>query len=294
MARNVEHSDREELKKHSSVLIPHSYYRGVMPDYYPAVTLHWHKEFEMCVILSGRCKYNRGGETFTANRDDIIIVQPNMIHSICPYEGERVVYDIIVFDPRIITGGGDDRLYIDMLEPLISGKSIIKAPICEENPYYGEISTSMDNIFTCARNNTAQQDLLLKSELMRVFWLLIESGDIRCDDTNKSGLSTIMYPVIEYISEHFSEKISVSDIADKAHLSKSYFMGSFKKFTGLAVMEYINQVRIKSACEALLNTNKKITEIAFDCGFRNIPNFNRRFKENVNCTPCEYRRDSKK
>lgn len=293
MSDHTKYKDKEEPNKHSSVLVPYSYYRGVMPDYYPAVTLHWHKEFEICTILSGTCSFRRGGETFTVKPDDIIIVQPNTIHSIYPINGGRVSYDLILFHPRIITGGSDDRLYIELLEPLISGKSIIKAPICGDNPYYSEISISMDNIFTCARNNTAQQDLLLKSELMRFFWLLIESRDIQISDNRKSGLSEIMSPVIEYIAEHFSENITVDCLAEKAHLSKSYFMKCFKKFSGITVTEYINQVRVKAICELLLNTNKKVTEIAFSCGFRNIPNFNRQFKNTVGCTPYEYRRASK-
>ena len=293
MTDRGKYSDKEEPNKHSSVLVPYSYYRGVMPDYYPAVTLHWHKEFEICCILSGKCSFRHGSETFIAKPGDIIIVQPNTIHSIYPLNGKRVSYDLILFHPRIITGGSDDRLYMELLEPLISGKSIIKVPICKDNPYYNEISISMDNIFTCARNNTAHQDLLLKSELMRFFWLLIESRDIQIAYNEKSGLSEIISPVIEYIAENLSEDITVNKLSEMAHLSKSYFMKCFKKFLGLTVTEYINQVRIKAICELLLNTDRKVTEIAFSCGFRNIPNFNRRFKETVGCTPYEYRRDSK-
>ncbi len=287
------YAEKEERNKHSSVLVPYSYYRGVMPDYYPAVTLHWHKEFEICCILSGKCSFRCGSETFIAKPDDIIIVQPNTIHSIYPINGGRVSYDLILFHPRIITGSSDDRLYIELLEPLISGKSIIKTPICRDNPYYSEISISMDNIFTCARNNIAQQDLLLKSELMRFFWLIIESKDIQIACNEKSELSKIISPVIKYISENFSEDLTVNELSEMAHLSKSYFMKCFKNFLGLTVTEYINQVRIKAICGLLLNTDRKVTEIAFSCGFRNVSNFNRRFKKIVGCTPYKYRRDSK-
>lgn len=151
----------------------------------------------------------------------------------------------------------------------------------------------MNNIFTCSRENTAKQDLLLKSELMRFFWLLIQSGEIQLSNCEKSELSETMYPVIEYIAEHFSEHITVEKLAETAHLSKSYLMNCFKKFSGLTVTEYLNQVRIKAVCEILLKTDQTITETAFSCGFRNIPNFNRWFKEIVNCTPMEYRKDSK-
>ncbi|MDE7326265.1 MAG: AraC family transcriptional regulator [Lachnospiraceae bacterium] len=292
MQKQPNDPSKEEPVKHSSVFVPYSYCRGIMPDYYPAVTLHWHKEFELCMILSGSCTFRRGNDIFTAKPDDIIVIQPNTIHSIYPSFGQ-VAYDIILFHPRFITGGSDDRLYLELLEPIISGKSVIKTPVCAKNPCYNELRISMDNIFICSRNNTAEEDLLLKSELMRFFWLLIKSGEITLSDYKKSGLSKVMHPVIEYIAGHFSEYITIADLARKAHLSKSYFMNCFKKFSGLTVTEYLNQVRIQAVCRLLLETEQTVTEIAFSCGFRNIPNFNRRFKEIVNCTPLEYRRDSK-
>ena len=128
---------------------------------------------------------------------------------------------------------------------------------------------------------------------MRFFWLLIESGEIQLSEREKSGLSEVMYPVIEYITEHFSEHITVEELAEIAHLSENYFMNCFKKFSGLTVTDYLNQVRIKEVCKLLLETNENVTEIAFVCGFRNIPNFNRRFKEIVDCTPLEYRKSAK-
>lgn len=131
MQKQTNSPDREEPIKHSSVFIPYSYCHGIMPDYYPSVPLHWHKEFEICMILSGQCTFRRGDEIFTANPKDIIIVPPGIIHSIYPYKGQ-VAYDIILFHPRIITGGNDDRLYIELFEPLLSGKSVIGTPINEK------------------------------------------------------------------------------------------------------------------------------------------------------------------
>lgn len=292
MQKQANDPDREEAIKHSSVFIPYSYCHGVMPDYYPCVPLHWHREFEICMILSGQCTFRRDGDIFTAKPEDIIIIPPGTMHSIHPCGG-RVAYDIILFHPRIITGGNDDRIYIELLEPILSGKSVIGTPICTKNPYYNEMKDSINTIFHCSRENRAEQDLLLKSELMRFFWLLIKSGEIQLSEREKSGLSEMMYPVIEYIAEHFSEHITVEQLAKVAHLSESYFMNSFKKFLGLTATDYLNQVRIKEVCKLLLETNESVTEIAFVCGFRNIPNFNRRFKEIVDCTPLEYRRSAK-
>ena len=79
-------------------------------------------------------------------------------------------------------------------------------------------------------------------------------------------------------------------LAEITHLSKSYFMDRFKQAAGVGAVEYLIQLRIKKACELLVNTEKTTAEIAFECGFRNLSNYNRQFKRIVGCTPNEYRR----
>ncbi|MFR3881855.1 helix-turn-helix domain-containing protein [Eubacterium ramulus] len=58
------------------------------------------------------------------------------------------------------------------------------------------------------------------------------------------------------------------------------------------VLEYLNQVRIRSACDLLCNTDRSISDIAFDTGFHNLSNFNRQFRTKVGCSPQTYRKES--
>ena len=57
-------------------------------------------------------------------------------------------------------------------------------------------------------------------------------------------------------------------------------------------MEYLAQLRVKAACEALASSEKRISEIALSCGYGNLSNFNRQFKRIAGCTPREYRSQS--
>ena len=77
-----------------------------------------------------------------------------------------------------------------------------------------------------------------------------------------------------------------------AHMSSSYFMSCFKQNFGLGAIEYLNQVRIRSACDLLRNTDRSISDIAFDTGFHNLSNFNRQFRTKVGCSPQTYRKES--
>lgn len=87
-------------------------------------------------------------------------------------------------------------------------------------------------------------------------------------------------------------KAYVEQLAKIAHMSSSYFMSCFKQNFGLGAIEYLNQVRIRSACDLLRNTDRSISDIAFDTGFHNLSNFNRQFRTKVGCSPQTYRKES--
>ena len=94
----------------------------------------------------------------------------------------------------------------------------------------------------------------------------------------------------DYIRSHFTEPLSVQQIARKVHLSESHFAHLFKKETGMTPVNFINRCRISYAMELLRNENLPIIEIAFECGFRSLTHFNRTFRKYNAETPREYRK----
>lgn len=280
----------EEKRRHSSQLVPFSYYKCLIPDYFTSVPLHWHSEFEINFIISGCAEFICGDNKFITGEGDIIIVPPNMLHAIYPYENRRQLYDTIVFNAEMLGTSENDRSAAECIKPLANGSSEINALITKEHIYYGELKTTVENVFSCAKGNTPRLDMLMKSELLRFFWLLWESGDISRTAENTVSRSEAIRPAIEYMNENFSENITVEQLAATVNLSKSYFMCRFKEAAGVGAIEYLSQIRIKKACEILSETNKTVSETACECGFGNLSNFNRQFRNIVGCTPKEYRK----
>ena len=64
----------------------------------------------------------------------------------------------------------------------------------------------------------------------------------------------------------------------------------FKKKTGYALFEYINEVRIQKACDILRYSDRTVLEVAYEVGFNSISLFNRTFKKLRGTTPREYRK----
>ena len=248
-----------------------------------------YNEFEINFILSGNGHFCHNSSKIFAQTGDIIIVQPNIMHSITPID-TRLIYDTLVFNPQLLYGSKDDRCYISFLKQLITSEYSISNPISKDNAYYTEIRTSVENIISCAKGNTYKLDLLLKSELMRLIWLLDESDAINKNQIADFSLkANYLKPVFSYIQQNYSNPITIDMLSREAHISSSYFMSSFRKLTGISPMEYINRIRINMVCQQLIDSHISISELALNSGFTNLSNFNRQFKNIVGCTPSKYR-----
>lgn len=284
-------TDTEEKRRHSSGLVPFSYYNCKMPDYFTSVPLHWHAEPEFSVVRRGRIDYIIGDMKLTADEGDIVIAAPNALHAIYPHDsGVGQHCDTIVFSVDMLGASDNDRSAAECIRPIANGFTGIH--ITPAHTYYNELRITADNIVSCAKGNTPRLDMLMKSELLRLFWLLENDGDITLNARAEVGKNEIVRGALEYVAANYSENITVERLAETVHLSKSYFMSRFRQAAGVSAVEYVTQYRIRAACSALIESGKTVSEISFECGFRNLSNFNRQFKRLMGCTPNEYRKGS--
>ena len=278
----------KEHAQHTSLLAPYKYYPSGVPVLSPFFSPHWHSEFEINFILSGSAAFTCDGESFTAHEGDIFIFLPGQIHSIDPIENEKSFYDTLLFKAETL-GPAEERGYLQIMNPLLDGLFKVKSPISREDPNYEALRNAIEAVFVSAKANTAPMDFLLKSDLLRFFYLLYANNYIYSQQIPLSRYSDIIRPALLYIKEHYAEEISVDELASLIPLSKSYFMSCFKKATGVSAITYTTLVRIQQVSQMLLKTDKSVTQIASECGFHNLANFNRQFKKNTGYTPVDYR-----
>lgn len=135
--------------------------------------------------------------------------------------------------------------------------------------------------------------------LMEIVHILSQSNDtsfITSDGYTaqlKHAVTDRLSDVYKYIQHNFKDNISLSTIANISNLTPQSFCRLFKKRTGKNFVEYLNEVRIAAACKYLLDTDWSISEIAYHCGFKTVPNFNKLFKNITGSSPKAYRAKSK-
>lgn len=96
-----------------------------------------------------------------------------------------------------------------------------------------------------------------------------------------------------YITEHFTNDISLTEIADHCHVSPFHFSRIFKTFTSTAPHQFLLSVRLKQAELLLRNTTMPVMDIAFASGFNSIEHFTAAFSNRYQMPPAQFRHSSR-
>ena len=96
--------------------------------------------------------------------------------------------------------------------------------------------------------------------------------------------------MLQYIQMHFSETITISTLARVALISESEVLRCFHRTIHSTPNQYLKQYRIQKACQMLIDTDMTSIDIAFQCGFQSSSYFTKTFREQIGCTPLEYRK----
>jgi two-component system, response regulator YesN len=126
--------------------------------------------------------------------------------------------------------------------------------------------------------------------VLRYFNQLANVVIMQYAEQSTSNTNHIIKRVCDYIHTHYKKDISLTEMAQHANMSISYFSAWFKRCTGRTLVQYIQEVRIEKAKQLLLETQLKNYEIAERVGFATQPYFTRVFKSSVGVSPNTFRK----
>lgn len=133
----------------------------------------------------------------------------------------------------------------------------------------------------------AGYELYLDSKLLEIISLLVNNTTVI--SKKYSQYSKNISNACNFIENSYQQNISLTDIANSAYLSTSFFHKVFKEVTGFTPTQYLLKTRLSNAQKLLENTNKKVVEVAYSSGFSSHSYFNQVFKQNFKMTPNQYR-----
>ena len=258
----------------------------------PANLWHYHPEFELVFILEGKGTRFIGDNIEAINTGEIILMGPNLPHAMLRdkyyYESNTNLTPrmmVLQFEKDFL--GADiwsKTEFIPVADLLNKAKRGLK--------FYGR---SADNAAFMLRRINEQKGikkimllLCLLEELacQQEYTYISSCGFVEQYDETDDKINKLY----EFTINHFREDISLEKIASLVYLSPSAFCRYFKSKTSKTYKQFLTEVRIGYACKLLLQEKLNVSEICYECGYRNLSNFNRHFKDVTQTTPSEYYR----
>ena len=216
----------KEKARHGDIFLPVNSYHCLIPFTYRELALHWHEEMEITLIQDGTSDYKVGQKVFEANAGDIILIPPYCTHSACEIPGKTMISDSMVFHPDYLGANNQDLSASKYLRPMAEGQLLMQEVIRDGDAGYAEIKDTFIRALDCFKNKQPFYEMLLKEKLLHILILLFSYGYIRESDDSHitSENRRHIKSALEYITDHYSEKISISEMAQLAGFSENYFM----------------------------------------------------------------------
>lgn len=246
--------------------------------YFP---LHFHREEEIYFVRKGTAEVYVDGKYFQVGEGDIVAILPGQIHGY--HREEDTVLAFVRIDVNI-QDSPIDFIRIRFVTPCITSQN---------NNYY-----NIEELFEKILHEDAQRDIgylyMIRSYADQLAAILLRTNPYQIlteqeAERNYKNMQ-ILGLIDEYLSNHYHERIALDQIAAQCAMSKCYFSRYFHSLTGQCFIHYLRDYRSKKAQELLVNSNKSITEIAYESGFSNLRSLHRGFVQMFGVSPAEYRK----
>jgi AraC-like DNA-binding protein len=257
------------------------------------VKSHWHYFMEIIYMMEGTVIVNSDKEDYVLETGDLILFHPQAIHSIYAVSPVPVKYAVLKFDINNLYRNNNFTPKLGTIFKSAQGNSYAPIFFSAKAFFSFPLQILFNNCIEEIENKDFGYNIrfqsLVSSLLIEILRLWRKNGF----NTDKAAMvpsyEEPMNTILEYIDEHSHESIKVEHLAEKCHMSYSYFAKKFHELYGQSCKEYIEFIRISKVKDLLLFTDFDINYISQETGFADCSHLIRTFKKKLDVTPKQFR-----
>lgn len=288
---------------------------------------HWHEEFEILLVADGTVLVKLEGLDFTLSKGEGVILNQNLLHAIRSTGTDNCEVYSMCFAPQLLFDTRNQYLVRKYLKPVTSitssrylkldhssalvsrllflAEKAIKTDCQKDFGYELEVQALMLQFWALINKRISDRERLSAASHLSVGEdnaapVLDSFTNSLSEGSHREVLSATdpddrrIKSAIQYIAQHYSEPISLDDIADSIHISKSECCRCFRRVLDVTPFEFLLRYRIFEAARRIQQASDSdrmsFSDLAYATGFNTPSYFNKIFRKYMNCTPSEYRR----
>lgn len=255
------------------------------------VPWHWHRAVELFFMESGSLEYHTPHEKIVFPAGSGGMVNANVLHMTKVISRTEKTDQVLhIFDTSLLAGEQGNRIDRQYIAPVVTSSQIEIIPVFPGNALQDRILELILKAFQVQADGFGYE-MRMRDALSEIWLLLFELARPMLDQGGEANRNNDKIKLMMiYIHEHYSEKISIRELAAAAYLSERECFRVFHDYLHMTPVEYIKSYRLQKASQMLEKGQKPITEICHACGLGSSSYFGKVFREYAGCTPLEYRR----
>jgi len=246
---------------------------------------HYHDYYELYYLVSGERRFFIQDKTYDLVKGALVLIPPYTIHRTLTLSSPSHERILVSFRGQAMEEIlGDDSL----LSNLHARRAVYRLPL----PHRYKLEDLLGRMlaeFTGIDAYSKRLCPVLLCELAAMIHRLPDQasipGDIQLGETQLK-----FHAMAKYISENYTERITLDHLSEKFFLSPYHLCRKFKQITGFRIVEYLNNIRIIEAQHILREGDIRVAELAGRVGFENISHFQRMFKRITGTAPLQYKK----
>jgi AraC-like DNA-binding protein len=255
---------------------------------------HFHEECQLAYIIKGSGKRVVGDAVAHFDENELVFIGSNVPHvwydtgkkRLTKKKSPSISLSLFISPKKFLAYSaafGDTGKLEQLFKKAQRGMFI-----------YGKSKLKLIDLLLEAKKETGIQHIITLLKIIQALTVTREYDLLASNGyTNNFQYSENhrMNEVYGFLMKNFTRNISLTEVAGVAAMNRHAFCRFFKSRTQKSLIEFVNEIRISHACKLLNNANLSITQVAYDCGFNNVSNFNRFFKIIKNTSPRAYRKE---
>lgn len=247
---------------------------------------HYHNDLEFGLILKGTLSINSNHKTYLFHEGDIFLINPYDMHEISSDINGCQILSLQV-SRKIISSYSPGIQHLFFLTPEI--KDCIP-----EQQYHLVYNLLLELSYTYLLKSP-NYEFKVMSMLNMIFYSIFTFMPSKVlsqeEQQTLSFRTNRLRQITNYIEDHYSQKLLLSDIAKMENLSLTYLSHFFKDSLGMTFQSYLNNIRFEHAVQLIDTTSKKILDISLESGFSDVRYLNKLFILHYGCSPKEYQKN---
>lgn len=246
---------------------------------------HWHTAMEIIMPLENEYPLQYGDCDVSPKEQEILIICPGVLHHLYAARGRRFIFQAELSSFSQIRE-------VDSIITNLSPGLLISPETFPDS--YEQVHRLMEEIVEEYSRSAPLFEVSIYSKLLELLVLIGRSdtalgGGFRAGNSKQMEYREKFIDICNYISAHYTEDLTLDQMADRCGFSKYHFTRLFKQFTNVSFYKYLNQKRIARAEQLLIDPSVSITDVSISCGFSSLSAFIRMFKIIKGCTPSQFR-----